>query len=59
MTEVLDFNAYTLPSHKANDRAIPILYEAALQIFVKFNTFLQREDPLIPIIYAFFLDQTS
>ena len=28
-----------------------LFYEAALQTFVKFNTFLQREDPLIPIIY--------
>ena len=27
-----------------------LFYESALQTFIKFNTFLQREDPLIPII---------
>ena len=27
-----------------------LFYEAALQTFVHFNKFLQREDPLIPVI---------
>lgn len=28
-----------------------LFYQAVLQLFVHFNMFLQREDPLIPIIY--------
>ena len=28
-----------------------LFYQSALQVFIHFNLFLQREDPLIPIIY--------
>lgn len=28
-----------------------LFYQSCLQIFVHFNTFLQREDPLVPVVY--------
>lgn len=28
-----------------------LFYQSALQVFVHFNMFLQREDPLIPVIH--------
>ena len=28
-----------------------MFYQAVLQVYVKFNMFLQREDPLIPVLH--------
>lgn len=29
-----------------------LFYQSALQTFLQFNMFLQREDPVIPVVYA-------
>ena len=50
MIEILGLFAFGLLLQPYDTEVYLFFYEAVLQTFIHFNKFLQREDPLIPVI---------